>query len=122
MDPIELAEYRAPDDRLETPLLFRIAGPLYGDDPDGVAVSVGDRVELRGEPSNAFDPSAVVVESRNGKKLGYVPRQYSGMVSALLAEGEPLFAEATRKLLVPGEGRRWVIRTWREPRDMAEYG
>lgn len=116
MDSVELAEYRAPEDRLETPLLFRVAGPSYGDDPNGRAVSPGDRVVLRREPSNTFDPSAVLVESSNGARLGYVPRQYADLVSGLLADGELLVAEATRKLLVPGEGRRWVIRAWHEPR------
>jgi hypothetical protein len=113
MDRVELAEYRAPDDRLDTPLSFRIAGPAYGDDPTARATEAGEAVELIPEPSNEWDRSAVTVRSRDGTKLGYVPRQYSSIVSSLVAAGESILAQATRKLLVPGEGYRWIIRAQR---------
>ncbi|MBK8236649.1 MAG: HIRAN domain-containing protein [Deltaproteobacteria bacterium] len=114
MDRIELAEYRPPDDRLETPLSFRVAGQAYGADPKAIAIANGDPLELVHEPDNPFDASAVAVRARDHTMLGYVPRQYSHMLSSLMSTGLPISVAATRRILVPGDGYRWVVRAQRQ--------
>lgn len=42
---------------------------------------------LEPEPTNEFAPWAVAVRSQRQKKLGYVPRQYSGIVASLIGGG-----------------------------------
>lgn len=113
MDRLEVAEYREAGDRLDVPLSFRVAGPGHGDDPMASAIELGEPVELRHDALNEYDPHAVVVASRDDKKLGYVPRQYSALFASLIAAGVSIVAEASRRLLVPGEGYRWVIRAHR---------
>lgn len=113
MDRLELAEYRPPEDRLDTPLAFRVAGQGYAADPSASAIRVGDPVELRLDPANEFDPAAVMVASRDDRPIGYVPRQYAGIISSVMSTGQRVLARATRRLLVPGEGYRWVIQARR---------
>jgi replicative superfamily II helicase len=43
-------------------------------------VKVGDKLEYLREPSNQFDPYAIVVLN-NGAQLGYVPREYSKLMA-----------------------------------------
>jgi hypothetical protein len=112
-DRIELAEYRAEDDDLSRPLSFRVAGPGHYDDPDATGVPVGALVELVREPANRKDAHASLVVSVDGRRLGHVPRQYSKMFARLLDGGTPLLACTDRRLSVPGEGARWVIRAER---------
>lgn len=109
-DRIELAEYRAADDELGTPLRIRVAGQKYYQDPDA-QLALDVVVRFRREPDNKHDSQAVEVLSHNSK-LGYVPRQYSAIFARLLDAGAPLVGKTERRLLVPGEARRWVIRTW----------
>jgi hypothetical protein len=46
----------------------------------------------------------------NGKKAGYVPRQYSETIAALLDKGVPLEATAIRQLGVPADVVRFARR------------
>ena len=39
------------------------------------ALDVGDRVELKRDPVNAYDKNAVAVFNTRGHKLGYIPAQ-----------------------------------------------
>ena len=47
-------------------------------------------LELSPEPSNPYDPNAVAILFE-GKKIGYVPREYAGYISKLLKQGEKLY-------------------------------
>jgi hypothetical protein len=106
-DRLELAEYRASDDDLSDPLLFRIAGMKY---QTGQAnLHVGDRLELLHEMGNAHDPDATLVLTRSGVKVGYVPRQYSRLVARILSAGGALDTVVVRELAVPADTGRWVV-------------
>ncbi len=106
-DRIELSEYRASDDALDRPLVFRVAGGKHRPDP-GV-VKPGEALTLRRQPENPKDDRAVLVERRTGQELGFVPRQYSRMVSALLDAGTDIEAVTVRRLVLPEETGRWVV-------------
>jgi hypothetical protein len=54
---------------------------------DFPAVSLDDELELRPEPTNEYDSSAVAVFAKQGEMLGYIPRYYSEDISARLARG-----------------------------------
>jgi hypothetical protein len=106
-DRIELAEYRSEADDLSMPLEMRIAGSRFN---APAAVHEGDHLRLRRESGNGFDPSATIVLTRLDQKLGYVPKQYSALVSRLLDAETPLEAVAVRHLPAPPEEARWVMR------------
>ena len=110
-DRLELAEYRTGDDDLTRPLEFRIASRRHISDPASLAV--GDAVSLRREPDNEADPQAVIVD-RNGKRAGYVPRQYTTIFTRLLDQAVPLFGEVIRQLIVPDDVGKWVVRIGRD--------
>jgi hypothetical protein len=107
-DNIELAEYRAGDDDLSKPLFFRVAGEKYYD--GGERLRADDAIELRREPENANDSCATLLLVRDGTTVGYVPRQYSAMIARLLDKGRVVQARAVRRLILPEERGRWVVR------------
>lgn len=49
------------------------------------SLSIGDELELRREPQNPYDENAIEVYTRDGLKLGYVPR-ISNPIPAALAD------------------------------------
>jgi len=65
--------------------------------------------KLARDRQNAFDQSATLVLVREGKTIGYVPRQYSKMIAEHLDAGHSLEASALRRLVVPPERGRWQI-------------
>jgi hypothetical protein len=111
-DRLELAEYRAPDDDLSRPLEFRVASRRHL--PDAASVAVGDAVSLRREPANVADPEAVIID-RVGRTVGYVPRQYSALVSRILDRNTDIDARVVRELVLPDVGK-WVVRLSRPVR------
>lgn len=52
----------------------------------------GDPVELRPEPKNKHDPSAVAVFSERGVQIGYVMAERCGRIGALIREGREVLA------------------------------
>src|SRR2546422_5583655 len=66
---------------------------------------VGDALELRREPDNPHDPSAVSIAWR-GRKLGYVPRRENTALAWGLDRGEPLRARISRLAPHPNPARR----------------
>lgn len=56
---------------------------------------IGDRLDLRREPDNAWDPNAIRVEWR-GRKLGYVPRRDNDALAWGLDRGDALRARISR--------------------------
>jgi hypothetical protein len=110
-DRIEVAEYRATDDDLAIPLEFRVAGVKYVPDEARARLTPGSALRLKREPANPHDPSATIIATTSdGKRAGYVPRQYSAMISRLLDAGVTLDAVAVRELVLPEDADRWVVR------------
>jgi hypothetical protein len=61
--------------------------------------SPGEPVELRLEPRNEADPSAVAVYSCRGVQLGYLSAERCGRIGGLIRQGREvraIFQEATR--------------------------
>ena len=114
-DRIELAEYRAPGDLLEHPLEFRVAGTKYVPTEIRAALAPGLELRLEREPKNQFDSAATIIATTSdGKRAGYVPRQYSAMISKLLDSGVPLIGVALRELIIPEDAGRWLVRVARK--------
>jgi hypothetical protein len=113
-DRLELAEYRADDDDLSTPLAFRVAGGRFK--PSMVTPEIGERVSLRREVDSAHDPSATLVLMIGDVELGYVPRYYARAIARLLDARARIVAVVERHLLVPEDRGRWVVRVQAEPR------
>jgi hypothetical protein len=53
------------------------------------------------------------VVARDGTCAGYVPRQYAPAISALLGCGVALDARVMRRLIVPDDTGKWVVRVAR---------
>jgi hypothetical protein len=109
-DRIELAEYRSDADDLSRPLSFRVAGVKHQDGVGAELLRVGDPVELVRERENPHDPHATLLIVCSGHRLGRVPRQYSPLFARLLDSGQRIDAVAERRLSLPEEGGRWVVR------------
>jgi hypothetical protein len=113
-DRIELAEYRAAEDPLTKPLEFRVAGSKYVPVELRATLAAGDALRFEREPTNKADPAATIVATTSdGKRAGYVPRQYSRLVARLLDAGVHLTAVAVREIVVPDDAGRWVVRAAR---------
>jgi len=115
-DRLELAEYRTAEDQLDRPLTFRLAGSRFH--ATASRLQVGDELEVRVEPENRYDQCATVV-LRDGTSVGYVPRQYSALVAGLLRASVPLEASVIRRLIVPEERGRWIVRLRRKEQRLA---
>jgi hypothetical protein len=111
-DRLELAEYRPEDDPLDRPLEMRVAGATRLEEVG--TLSAGDALELRRELKNEHDPNATLFLFEGDQRVGYVPRQYAVLVAGLLDTGTPLRAVAVRRLVLPPEGGRWVVRVSRD--------
>ncbi len=109
-DRLELAEYRCADDDLRVPLELRVAGSRH---QPTIAVHPGAPVMLEREPGNSIDACATLVLADTRERIGYVPRQYSQLFAGLLDRGTTLRAEAVRRLTLPEDAPRWVIRARR---------
>ena len=57
----------------------------------------GDRVKLVRVPDNPSDPNAIKLYSRDGVKLGYVPRQENRILARLMDAGKLLYAVIREK-------------------------
>lgn len=82
-----------------------IAGTTYVQGIDRLAASIGagERLELLREPANPFDDLAILVRTRAGVKMGYVPRKDNAVLARLLDAEKPIHAIVDRKQ---------QIRTW----------
>lgn len=109
-DRLELAEYRPVGDDLRVPLELRVAGSRH---QPPIAVRPGAAIVLEREPGNSIDPRATLVLADTRERIGYVPRQYSELFARLLDRGTRLHAEAVRRLMLPEDAPRWVIRARR---------
>ncbi|MBB5326032.1 hypothetical protein HNQ34_003150 [Anoxybacillus tepidamans] len=67
---------------------FYIAGWRYYEGERVIdQLQVGDDVKFQREPKNEQDPKAVVVLTKQGEKLGYIPAFYSEFMFRLIEEG-----------------------------------
>lgn len=106
-DRIELAEYRALDDDLSRPLEFRIAASKY---VEGAELTAGEAVILERQPENEFDSCATIVVAHSGRRAGYVPKQHSALVARLLDAGTKIEGMTVRRLSLPDDAGKWVVR------------
>ena len=61
------------------------------------ALSVGDRLTFVREPENQYDEQAIRIQTADGVKLGYVPRDDNGIFSRLRDAGKRLYASILEK-------------------------
>ena len=70
---------------------FHIAGFTYW---DGIEVledlKVGNKLDLRSEAENPYDPEAVAIFYEN-RKLGYIPKASNAQISQILYFGNNIF-------------------------------
>jgi hypothetical protein len=52
----------------------------------------GQRLALKREPQNPYDPLAIAVHAPSGSRIGYLPRQLNDIPSFLMDTGHPLEA------------------------------
>lgn len=55
-------------------------------------VKCGDKLTLIREPDNKFDELAIIVQTQEGKKLGYVPEKNNPILARLMDAGKLLTA------------------------------
>ena len=74
-----------------------IAGTFYLEDKSPLSkVKVGDILTLVREKDNPFDPNAVRIQDREGKKLGYIPEKDNSIVVRLMDAGKEMKAKVKR--------------------------
>ena len=70
---------------------FAVRGVTFENRQEIIAeLSENTPLELSPEPSNPYDSNAVAILFE-GKKIGYVPKEYAGYISKLLKRGEKLY-------------------------------
>ena len=73
-----------------------MAGAAYYDAEQAhPALTQGEDLILKRQPDTRFDRKAIEVFTRNGLKLGYVPRLDNAALSALMDDGRRLKARIT---------------------------
>ncbi len=113
-DKLELSEYRGATDPLTTPLEMRVAGVKYVPLEERAVLTPGAQLSFERQPTNSFDPCATIIATTaDGRRAGYVPRQYSSMVARLIDGGVALTGVAVRELILPEDAGRWVVRVER---------
>jgi hypothetical protein len=55
-------------------------------------LAAGQRLSLKREPHNPYDPLAIAVHTPSGSRIGYLPRQLNDIPSFLMDNGHPLEA------------------------------
>lgn len=61
----------------------------------------GARVSLMREPDNAYDPKAVMVLDKDGRRVGYIPRTSNEIAGALLDAGKIVYGIVNDENLNP---------------------
>ena len=60
-------------------------------------LNTDDRLEFFIEPDNQYDKQAIVIQTVDGVKIGYVPRQDNVIFARLMDAGKLLFGKITSK-------------------------
>ncbi len=78
-----------------------VAGTMHIDDIliKAKDVAVGTALVLKREPKNEHDELAILVETADGEKLGYVPRKHNPILARLMDAGKLLTAKVVHKEL-----------------------
>lgn len=58
---------------------------------------IGDRLEFFREPDNSYDDKAIVIKTKNGVKIGFVPKADNTIFARLMDAGKLLFAKISDK-------------------------
>lgn len=56
------------------------------------SLKIGDRLDLRADPNNEYDATAVAVDYE-GEHLGFIPKESNSAIFAVLMDGEEITAE-----------------------------
>lgn len=70
-----------------------VAGTNHIEDLEEITLSIGDRLDFYREPENPFDPKAIVIKTKSGEKIGYVPRKDNVVFARLMDAGKTLFGK-----------------------------
>lgn len=60
-------------------------------------LSVGDHLSFAREPDNPYDEQAIRIQTEEGEKLGYVPRDDNVIFARLMDAGKRLYASILEK-------------------------
>lgn len=60
-------------------------------------LQTGDRLDFFREPDNQYDAQAIVINTADGVKIGYVPRQDNVIFARLMDAGKLLFGRISEK-------------------------
>lgn len=74
-------------------------------------LSIGDRLDFFRETDNQYDKEAIVIKTKSGVKVGYVPRKDNVIFARLMDAGKLLFAKISEKKKV-GEWVRLEIKIY----------
>lgn len=69
-----------------------VAGIFYYID-EGLQILEGDDLTLKREPDNEYDKYAIEVYTKDGKKLGYIPRKNNKIFARLMDGGKYLYGK-----------------------------
>src|SRR3954447_1839386 len=73
------------------------AGRHHADALAAADVGPGRPLELRRDPDNPHDPSAIAVHAAGGEQVGWVPREIAAALAPALDAGEPWAALVLRE-------------------------
>lgn len=74
-------------------------------------LTIGDNLQLRREPGNPHDPSAIRIDW-NGRELGYLPRTQNQSTARLMDQGKWLEARIGRLEKHGNPWRRVTVEVW----------
>ncbi|MBL3625873.1 HipA domain-containing protein [Bacillus sp. RHF6] len=90
-------------------VVFDLAGARYGEiQKNADNININDQVKLKSEPENQYDKNAVAVLTKEGKRIGYVPKYYSKEFSKFLNDGVKYTAKFTHLDLVNESPDEWA--------------
>ena len=102
---------------MDVPLVFllqtQVAGTYYhslGERTQEFAF--WDELALVREPQNPYDPQAIAVQSLEGEKIGYIPREKNAPLAARMDRGEKLSAYLAQRYHHEGQAEQFVIRIY----------
>ncbi len=80
-------------------LEVQVAGTSYIENMDDIELTldVGSRLEFFREPNNPYDEHAIVIQSLEGDKIGYIAKQDNLVFARLMDAGKFLFGKLKSK-------------------------
>jgi hypothetical protein len=101
----------------EPPLVFLmqtyIAGTYFHDlGARAQEFAFWDELALVREPHNPYDPQAIAVQSLEGEKIGYIPREKNAPLATRMDRGEKLAAYLAHRYHHEGQAEQFFIRIY----------